>query len=118
MLNTTMQSRAEARALANRVAIARAELLPAGQGRCFSIGGRKIAVFRTRAGRIHALDAACPHRGGPLADGIVGAGVVVCPLHAYRFRLEDGSGVDTECTVRSYPVEVVAGFVIVELPAD
>jgi nitrite reductase (NADH) small subunit len=61
---------------------------------------------------------ACPHQGGPLADGIVGAGTVVCPLHAHRFRLKDGSGVDTTMSARTFPATVRDGLIFVEFPAD
>ena len=50
-----------------------------------------IAIFRAAAGWF-ALDAACPHRGGPLADGIVCDSAVICPLHDRRFDLATGAG--------------------------
>ena len=56
-----------------------------------------------------------PHQGGPLADGVIGAGMVVCPLHAHRFRLADGSGVDTDLCARSFPLEIRDGFVFLRL---
>lgn len=96
-----------------RVALCKAESLPAGQGRCFSVSGLKIAVFRQRDGSIFAIDAACPHRAGPLADGLAGSGIVVCPLHAYRFRLSDGSGIDNDFRVGTYAVEISDGWVFV-----
>ncbi len=80
--------------------------IPPGEGRCFKIGARQAAVFRQRDGAVFALQARCPHQGGPLADGLIGAGAVVCPLHGRRFRLSDGAGVDNELAARSYPVEV------------
>jgi nitrite reductase (NADH) small subunit len=100
----------------SRVALAPVDSLPKGQGRCFSIGRLKVAVFRDRDDRIFAIDAMCPHRDGPLADGLVGDGTVVCPLHAYRFRLHDGSGVETELRVRAYPVEIHDGCIVLSLP--
>ena len=47
--------------------------IPLGEGRVFTIGDRSIAVFRARDGGVHATDPFCPHRQGPLADGLVGA---------------------------------------------
>ncbi|MCX4094665.1 Rieske (2Fe-2S) protein [Nocardia sp. alder85J] len=67
--------------------------IPPGEGRAYVVEGRQIAVFRLRDGGLRALDAACPHRGGPLADGLLDAGVVVCPLHGHSFDL--GTGADT-----------------------
>ena len=66
------------------------ELIPLGEGRTFTIGDERIAVFRARDGRLYATQALCPHRGGALADGMLGAGKVLCPLHGFAFRLADG----------------------------
>ena len=78
----------------------------------------RIAGFRQRDDSFFALENACPHQGGPLADGVIGARMVVCPLHAYRFRLADGSGIDTELRARSFPVEIRDGAVFVQIAAD
>lgn len=86
--------------------------VPPGQGRCFVANEKQIAVFRFRDGRVFAADNRCPHRGGPLSEGVVGidhaagAEAVVCPLHAYKFSLRDGRGLDTELLARIYRVEV------------
>jgi nitrite reductase/ring-hydroxylating ferredoxin subunit len=64
--------------------------IPVGEGRAFLVGDEPVAVFRTRAGGLHALRAICPHRGGPLADGLTDAEVVMCPLHNHQFRLASG----------------------------
>ena len=45
--------------------------IPEGQGRCYVVGAEEIAVFRQRDGRLFATQNRCPHRQGPLADGIV-----------------------------------------------
>lgn len=88
-------------------AVAVLDDIPPGEGRAFGVGGRQIAVFRLRDNTIRALDAVCPHQGGPLADGLVDARVVVCPLHNHTFDLCSGAetafgGVATA----SYPVRV------------
>lgn len=90
--------------------------IPLGLGRAFSIAGHEVAVFRTRQGLVYALDNRCPHRGGPLADGMLAGGKVVCPMHAFRFRLDDGEcdQQGTPC-VTAYPVSVQAGWVRVHL---
>jgi nitrite reductase (NADH) small subunit len=65
------------------------EDVPMGEGRAVLVAGRRLAVFRAEDGWF-ALDAACPHRGGPLADGIVASRTVICPLHERRFDLATG----------------------------
>jgi nitrite reductase (NADH) small subunit len=88
------------------------EQIPPGQGRCFVANEIPIAVFRFRGGKVFAIDNRCPHRGGPLSEGVAGldrttgAEAVVCPLHAYKFSLHDGRGLDTEMLTRIYRVEV------------
>jgi nitrite reductase (NADH) small subunit len=108
---------AEASNCTARISLGRITLIPRGQGRCFAVGRYRIAVFRHRDDSLRALENACPHRGGPLADGVIGAGMVVCPLHAHRFRMADGSGVDTDLSVRTFPVEIRDGFIFLEIPA-
>jgi Ferredoxin subunits of nitrite reductase and ring-hydroxylating dioxygenases len=70
--------------------------IPLGEGRTFRVGERDVAVFNTRTG-IFATDALCPHRAGRLADGLVGGGKVICPLHARMFALDTGQPVGNDC---------------------
>lgn len=83
------------------------EQVPPGEGRVFEVGGTPVAVFRTRAGGVYATQPACPHRGGPLADGLLGGTTLVCPLHQRRFDLASGQPLDpgTGC-LTTYPVRV------------
>jgi nitrite reductase (NADH) small subunit len=91
--------------------------IPPGEGRTFDVGGRQVAVFRSRDGRVFATQATCPHRGGPLADGLVGDGVVVCPLHEWRFDLASGATPNGTCPLAVYPLTVdAAGHLTLELP--
>lgn len=77
--------------------------------------GREIALFRDGA-RVHALDATCPHRGASLAFGDVKGGVVFCPLHAWPFRLADGTcPEEPAATVATYGVTVEGEDVYLEL---
>ena len=66
------------------------DFIPLGEGRAYTLGGKTIAVFRQRDGRLFATDNACPHKAGPLADGLVGSGKVICPLHMWKIDLETG----------------------------
>ncbi len=92
--------------------IGRVEEIPVGEGRAYAIDGTQIAVFRLRDGSLRAVDAVCPHRGGPLADGLADDCVIVCPLHGHTFDLTSGSEVSgAELSVRSYPVEDVDGVI-------
>jgi len=84
-----------------------AERIPPGEGRVFTIGALRVAVFRTRDGGVFATQADCPHRQGPLADGLLGGGVVVCPLHARKWELATGRPVGNDCPpLATYPVAV------------
>lgn len=81
--------------------------IPPGEGRVFRISGTDVALFHTRAGHFFATQPACPHRGGPLADGLVGSGKVLCPLHGYAFELATGRALENSCAhLRTYPVTV------------
>ena len=90
--------------------------IPVGEGRAYAVAGRQVAVFRLRDGSVRALDAVCPHRGGPLADGQTDADVVVCPLHAHVFDLSTGACRSGQSDVASYAVSVEDGQVVVVLP--
>ncbi|HZC23888.1 MAG TPA: Rieske 2Fe-2S domain-containing protein [Candidatus Binatia bacterium] len=65
--------------------------IPLREGRALTVGNREIAIFNL-GDRFLAVDNRCPHRGGPLADGIVCGATVVCPLHGWKIRLEIGKG--------------------------
>jgi nitrite reductase (NADH) small subunit len=83
--------------------------IPRGEGRTYRVGEKLIAVFRTRTERIFATQALCPHRGGPLADGITGDTRVICPLHAYKFDLATGEALGNPCSaLHTYDVSLDA----------
>jgi nitrite reductase (NADH) small subunit len=93
------------------------ENIPLREGRAIQIGDREIAIFNLGGGRFVASDNACPHRGGPLADGIVSGTHVVCPLHAYRVCMETGNVTKPEVCVKvdTYEVRVEGGVVMVDI---
>lgn len=95
-----------------------AEQIPYGEGRTFRVGERSVAVFRTRDGELHAVQAECPHRRGPLADGFTGGGVLICPMHGYRFSLVTGAAQGHGCgDLEVFPVRVNGrGEILVRLP--
>jgi len=82
------------------------ELIPPGEGRNFGVGDERVAVFHTRSGELFATQADCPHRNGPLADGLVGEKTVICPLHAWKFDLASGNLEGGHCKLKTYPVRV------------
>jgi nitrite reductase (NADH) small subunit len=93
------------------------DLVPPGEGRAFCLGGSSIAVFRQRDGAIYAVQNECPHQGGPLAEGMAGGGSVICPLHSRKFDLRTGAcAQDPAHTLRTYPVRVEDGRLIVSVP--
>ena len=73
-------------------------------------GGPEIAVFRTGDNEVFALVNRCPHKHGPLSEGIVHGASVTCPLHNWVFDLATGKaqGAD-EGQVRTYAIDVVDG---------
>jgi nitrite reductase (NADH) small subunit len=71
--------------------------VPFGEGRVVVVDGVRVAVFRAGDGGWRAVDADCPHRGGPLADGIVADASVTCPLHQRRFSLDTGAALGHDC---------------------
>lgn len=102
-----------------QVTLGPVQSIPEGEGRCFDVGGRKLAVFRARSGRVFAVQATCPHRGGPLADGLVGGHFVICPLHALKFDLETGKSSDGSAPLATYPASLGPnGQIVVDVARD
>lgn len=84
---------------------------------CVRHEGRPVAVFRTSADRVYALVDECPHRRGPLSEGIIAGHTVACPLHNWVIDLQAGEAVaPDEGRAPSLPVRIVAGHVHVGLP--
>src|SRR5687768_4808834 len=90
-----------------RVNLGPAERIPLGEGRSYRVGDATVAVFRSRGGGVFAVQADCPHKGGPLVDGLVAGTKVVCPLHGFAFDLATGASARAECpALKVYPVTV------------
>ncbi len=71
---------------------------------------REIAVFHTLDNRFYALVNRCPHKAGPLSQGIVHGNVVTCPLHNWNISLRTGEALgDDEGCVPTIPLRVDAG---------
>lgn len=99
------------------VRIAYCRDVPLREGRAVKVSNREVAIFNL-GDRFLAVENRCPHRGGPLADGIVSGTTVVCPLHAWKICLETGKGVNgpsaTSC-VETLPLRVESGIVMLEV---
>jgi nitrite reductase (NADH) small subunit len=93
--------------------------LPERGARVVHTHGMSIAVFKTSGGGVFALLDRCPHRGGPLSQGIVHGEHVTCPLHDWIIDLATGcaTGVD-EGSTPAFAVRVVGGRVLLDVPAD
>ena len=80
--------------------------------------GPNIAIFRTAADDFFALADRCPHRGGPLSQGIVFGDRVACPLHNTCVELQSGSAVAPDKgQVERFPIKIEAGAVYVDVGA-
>ncbi|GMG82436.1 nitrite reductase small subunit NirD [Paralimibaculum aggregatum] len=74
-----------------------------------------VAVFRTAGDEVFALDDRCPHRGGPLSEGIVHGRSVTCPLHNRVFAFETGAAErPEEGRVATYPARIEGGRVLID----
>jgi nitrite reductase (NADH) small subunit len=90
--------------------------IPRGEGRAYALDGEQVAVFRLRDGSLRAVSAACPHKGGPVADGQIDDRVVVCPLHLNAFDLATGECLTAAYALRTFPVSVDDGVLVVTVP--
>jgi nitrite reductase (NADH) small subunit len=99
------------------VRIAYCRDIPVREGRAVKVGSREIAIFNL-GDRFLAVENRCPHKGGPLSDGIVSGAAVVCPLHAWKISLETGKGVNGPSAlscVETFRTRVEGGIVLLEL---
>ncbi len=85
-----------------------------GAAKEFSAGSHTLCVARIN-GKPLALDNVCPHRGGPLAEGTIENGKVVCPWHQWEFDLATGQATDGSGSVAAYPLRQDGDLVLVEI---
>ena len=99
--------------------VATLEDIPRQGARVVKTAAGEIAIFRTVDDEIFALRDKCPHKGGPLSQGIVHGRKVACPLHDWKINLDTGLAVapDVGCAAR-YPVRVVDGAVSLSLTPE
>jgi nitrite reductase (NADH) small subunit len=76
---------------------------------------RDIAVFRTASNDVFALENNCPHKGGPLSEGIVHGHKVACPLHNLIIDLETGEAAGDGGCARKFPVKIERGRIYIDM---
>ena len=87
--------------MANWTEIGRVEDIPRLGSRVVRMTDMDIALFRTEDDQIFALEDKCPHKGGPLSQGVVHDCRVTCPLHSWVLNLDTGTAVEPdECRGR------------------
>jgi 3-phenylpropionate/trans-cinnamate dioxygenase ferredoxin subunit len=98
--------------------IATLDSLAEGAGKCFSVDGLRVAVFKVD-GSIHAIDDRCSHAEASLAEGELFGTDVECPRHGAEFDIVTGQPRSLPATspVSVYPTEVRDGSVFVTLPS-
>ncbi len=91
--------------------------LPNGERLFAEVGGTPIVVFNI-AGKLFAIGDVCSHDNGPLGDGLIDDGNIVCPRHGAEFDLRTGKALSLPAVVDipAYPVRVVAGKIEVGIP--
>ncbi len=103
----------------NFVAVAKLGEIPAGEGRAFTVNGRRVAVF-LKDGSYHAINDTCPHMGASLAEGYLDEAGVLCPWHAWKFCIKNGAWLDNpKSQIKTETFEVrIAGEEIQVLVPD
>lgn len=93
--------------------------IPRRGARCVETPQGKIAVFRTAENRVFAIEDHCPHKGGPLSQGIVHGAAVTCPLHGWVISLETGKALGADDgQVRTIPVRVEGEKLFIAVAAE
>src|SRR5258708_4011476 len=102
------------------VRVTQCENIPLREGRAVKFGDLEIAIFNL-GDRFLAIDNRCPHKGGPLSEGIVSDNTIVCPLHAWKIDLETGTAANQASPapcVETYRIRVEDGVLLLELPLE
>jgi nitrite reductase (NADH) small subunit len=93
----------------------RAELPEEGEAREFTVGDKVVCVANV-GGTISAMDNVCLHRGGPIGQGIVHEGKVICPWHGWVWDPKTGeAGHDSSARIPVYPIKVEGDDVLIQL---
>jgi nitrite reductase (NADH) small subunit len=91
------------------------ELPPENEAREYACGDRMICIANVE-GRLRAMDNVCLHRGGPLGQGVIDEGKLVCPWHGWAFDPATGEALHNRAAkVPIYPIKIENGDVLIEL---
>jgi nitrite reductase (NADH) small subunit len=102
----------------NWIAIGLTADIPLRGARCVATPQGQIAVFRTIENRFFAIEDRCPHKGGPLSQGIVHGAQVTCPLHNWVISLKTGMALGAdEGSVRTFALKVEGGKLFISSEA-
>ena len=102
--------------MGNWIAVTKLDDIPVLGSRVLETADTRIAVFRGKDDRVYAIKDACPHKQGPLSQGIMHGESVTCPLHNWKINLASGEamGPDEGCT-NVYATRVDKGMVYIQL---
>ena len=105
--------------MSRTVVVGKVGSLALGRAKKIYVRDRRIAVFND-GGTLRAVDDLCTHSGGSLSEGSCEDGVVTCPWHGARFRLDDGQGLGPPAyrRLQTYPVRVANGMITVAVDLD
>jgi nitrite reductase/ring-hydroxylating ferredoxin subunit len=91
------------------------ELPPVNEAREFPCGDKMVCVANVN-GEISAMDNVCLHVGGPLGQGVIEGGKLICPWHGWAYDPKTGQlGSSVEHKVQVYPIKIENGDVLVEI---
>ena len=103
----------------NWISIGSLSDIPRRGARCVATPEGKVAVFRTQDDQVYAIDDHCPHRGGPLSQGIVHGTAVTCPLHNWVIGLDTGIAAEPdEGRTQTVPVKLENGELYIGLELE
>ena len=101
--------------MANFVKVAQTSEIPAGQGKCVEVEGRRLAIFNVD-GSYYAIDDVCQHQGGPLGEGELSGKIVTCPWHGWEYDVTNGINTfDTDLKQEQFEVKVDGNDILVAL---
>lgn len=103
--------------MADLIEVAEIDEIAQNTAKVVTVGGKKIALFHV-GDQFFAIDDTCPHRGGPLSEGVIEGDSVLCPWHAASFNLKTGaaSGPPAPRGIATYRVVIQNKAIHLELP--
>lgn len=89
--------------------------LPEGSAKTVEVAGSSLALYNV-GGRVHATDNTCPHRGGPLGEGVLSGGVITCPWHAFEYEVGSGTCLtNPNLRINCFPVKQEGQDILVQV---